>query len=264
MKSYNETVSNVFRRIEEYEAAKKQKRKIIEKTGAGLCCICLIAVIGMSVHHTTTATIRKEQANITKNSTASSDYSQSISQTNAYNDTTVSENQNLIDEPAVNGFFIPINPNGQQNESVIQPKKVIRYYSCSDANDRYVLPKNGEITLTKPLNMAIAEYGDSVLYEVEIYIVENQCDIDGAKWTQEYERISKILNNGELGLSTFKNSDGQIIYTLLGAVSKSTLDNFPVSDKYGYYITLSGNANSECTAQEPNIVVFNGIASNEK
>lgn len=55
MKSYNETVNNVFRRINEYETVQKRKRKIISRTVTSLCCACMIAIIGIGSHNIMTS-----------------------------------------------------------------------------------------------------------------------------------------------------------------------------------------------------------------
>lgn len=49
MKSYDETISNVFDRIGEYETKQKRKRSAITKTAASFCCVCAIALVGVGV-----------------------------------------------------------------------------------------------------------------------------------------------------------------------------------------------------------------------
>lgn len=49
MKNYDETINAVFNRINEYEIAKKRKRKIVMKTVTSLCCVCLVALLGIGV-----------------------------------------------------------------------------------------------------------------------------------------------------------------------------------------------------------------------
>ena len=231
MKSYNETVNNVFRRINEYETVQKRKRKIISRTVTSLCCACMIAIIGIGSHNIMT----------------SSPWGNEQTESNHNNPSIVNP-----DQPA----NLPNNAG-----SVLPPKQVIRSYPCSEP-ERYVLPKNGEILITKPLYTATKEYGDSVVYEIEVYLLNNAESYlnNEAEWMQEYERISKIMEDEQLGLSTYNDDNGQKCYMLLGVVSKDFIHNFPVSDQYGYYITLSGGTD-ECTAQDPNIDIYNGKAS---
>lgn len=244
MKNYNETINTVFCRMEEYETTQKRKRKIIAKTGVCLCCACIIAAIGIGTHRVTTKSpAEKEQTNVNVSNSESA-------------------NQNKTDEPAVNGFFIPAHSDGQQNTSESETSQHLSFQTVysypGSETEKYRAPKNGEIIMSLPLRSAIEEYGDSAYYAVEIFLTENEENVtDKAKWLQEYERM-KLLNGGKLGLSTSKNSDGQIYYMLLGHVSKDCLENFPASEKYGYFIQLSGDAD-EFTE---NFNVLNGTVSN--
>lgn len=244
MKSYNETVNTVFCRMEEYETAQKRKRKIMAEAGACLCCACIIAAIGIGTHRVTAKSpAGKEQTNVSVHNSESA-------------------NQNKTDEPAVNGFFIPSDSDGQQNTPESETSQqlsipTVYSYPCSET-EKYRAPKNGEIIMSLPLRSAMEKYGNDTYYAVEIFLTENEVNVtDRAKWLQEYERM-KLINGGKLGLSESKNSNGQIYYMLLGHVSKDCLDNFPVSDKYGYFIQLSGDAD-EFTE---NFNAFHGTVSN--
>ena len=241
MKSYDETVKDVFLRMNEYEAVQKRKRRIISRTVTSLCCACMIAIIGIGSHNIIT----------------SPSWDNEQTESNHNNPSIVNSDQH---NPGIVNPGQPANlPNNAG--SVLPPKQVIRSYPCSEP-ERYVLPKNGEILITKPLYAATKEYGDSVVYEIEVYLLNNAESYlsNEAEWMQEYERISKITEDEHLGLSTYNDGNGQKCYMLLGVVSKDFIDNFPVSDQYGYYITLSGGTD-ECTAQDPNIDIYNGKAS---
>lgn len=246
MKSYNETVNNVFRRINEYETAQKKKRKIISRTVIGFCCAFMIVIIGIGSHNVIASSPRNNEQTESRQSNPGMDSEKT---------------EDVCNTPG----YIANSP--YNAEPVLPPKQVIRSYPCSEP-ERYVLPKNGEILITKPLYYAMQEYEDSVLYEIEVYLLINgESYLDSEdELMQEYERISDAMKNSEtmknehLGLSTYSDGNGQKSYMLLGVVSKNVIDSFPVSDRYGYYITLSGGTD-ECTAQEPNISVYNGKAS---
>lgn len=49
MKNYDETINSVFDRINEYEVERKRKRKVITRTVTSLCCLCLVALLGIGV-----------------------------------------------------------------------------------------------------------------------------------------------------------------------------------------------------------------------
>ena len=55
MKNYDETISNVFDRIGEYETKQKRKRSVITKTAVSFCCVCAIALVGVGVMKNTNA-----------------------------------------------------------------------------------------------------------------------------------------------------------------------------------------------------------------
>ena len=261
MKSYDETVKDVFLRMNEYEAVQKRKRRIISRTVTSLCCACMIAIIGIGSHNIITSPSWDNEQ------TESNHNNPSIVNSDQHNPSIVNSDQHnpgIVNSDQHNpGIVNPGQPANLPNNagSVLPPKQVIRSYPCSEP-ERYVLPKNGEILITKPLYAATKEYGDSVVYEIEVYLLNNAESYlsNEAEWMQEYERISKITEDEQLGLSTYNDGNGQKCYMLLGVVSKDFIDNFPVSDQYGYYITLSGGTD-ECTAQDPNIDIYNGKAS---
>lgn len=50
MKSYNEMAESVFTRINEYETAKRRKKKIILSTAVPACFLCATVIAGISIH----------------------------------------------------------------------------------------------------------------------------------------------------------------------------------------------------------------------
>lgn len=246
MKSYNETVNNVFRRINEYEKVRKRKRKIISETAAGLFCICMIVIVGIGSHNVITTS---SPGNVQVNTVIGNAVSANQSQT----DKKIENNRN---NPGLSSNL----PNNAG--SVLPSKQVIRSYPCS-GQERYVLPKNGEVLITTPLYNAMMEYGNSVVYEIEVYLLNNAESYlsNEAEWMQEYERISKITKDGQLGLSTYNDGNGQKRYMLLGVVSSDFIENFPVSDRYGYCFQLSGESDCCSYGDDDNTSVFNGVLS---
>lgn len=51
MKSYNEIAENVFNRREEYETVKRRNRKILTRTLTPICCVCIVALLGIGAWH---------------------------------------------------------------------------------------------------------------------------------------------------------------------------------------------------------------------
>ena len=50
MKSYNEMAESVFTRINEYETAKRRKKKIILSTAVPACFLCAAVIAGIAIH----------------------------------------------------------------------------------------------------------------------------------------------------------------------------------------------------------------------
>ena len=50
MKNYNEMAQSVLSRINEYETAKKQKKKIFIRTAVPICCLCAAIIAGVTIH----------------------------------------------------------------------------------------------------------------------------------------------------------------------------------------------------------------------
>ncbi len=49
MKNYNEIANNVLERRDKYETEKRRRRQIVVKTVTPICCICLVALLGVGV-----------------------------------------------------------------------------------------------------------------------------------------------------------------------------------------------------------------------
>lgn len=49
MKNYNEIANSVFERRDKYETEKRNRRRFIAKTVTPICCICLVALLGVGV-----------------------------------------------------------------------------------------------------------------------------------------------------------------------------------------------------------------------
>lgn len=49
MKSYDETINNVFDRIGQYEKRKRERRKTVTRTIMSFACVCLIMLLGVGV-----------------------------------------------------------------------------------------------------------------------------------------------------------------------------------------------------------------------
>ena len=52
MKNYHEMAQSVLSRINEYETAKKRKKKVVLKTAVPACCLCAAVLAGVCLHGT--------------------------------------------------------------------------------------------------------------------------------------------------------------------------------------------------------------------
>lgn len=108
----------------------------------------------------------------------------------------------------------------------------------------YQSPDNGTVGMSYPLSEAIKKYGDSVRYRIEIDFFKDKTELDkdSDEVKAEIERISNVLmKKYSIGLSviTFTDSSGnKIISVSHDGAEKELIENFPVSDDYGYMLWL--------------------------
>ena len=135
-------------------------------------------------------------------------------------------------------------PDGTDNEqNYIGYKDIVSGDEGDDAYS-YATPKNGECNLSVPLSRAIEKYGDSVRYRIRIdFFRDGKQLLNGSDEVDaEVERISAILmEKYGVGLSvlTFTDRDGKKTVTVThDGAEKELIENFPVSNEYGYFLWL--------------------------
>ena len=219
MKRYEETINDVFRRIGAYREQQKKRRNLLKKTAASLCCVCLLAFIGLGIYHSALTPAGEEPAASAVAGVSSSNNSNKEGQS-----------------PGVGN--IAHLPNGA--EPPVSYRRIIRSYSYI-GNEPCALPQNGEIMMTAPLRKALEEYGGDVVYYIEIVPVKNASATETGKagLMREFERLSgKATADGSaVSFETYAGQDGEH-YILSGIVTKYFMESFPASEQYGYILSL--------------------------
>lgn len=219
MKTYNEMAQSVFERRDNYILEQKKKKKSITKAVISLGCVCLIAAFGFTISTFGKNIVPELPVN---NGTESS----SVSETST-------ENSGIV-----NGPFIPVGEADTNDPAYIEPVPMIS--SFPEAGEGcYSAPKNGKHIISIPLNNAMEEYEDAVIYQVALMFLRNEeilTKLSEVDLEKEQERLSAL---GYIAaLETFTDSDGTVSRCLSLHAKKEQLINFKPSDEYGYMLLL--------------------------
>lgn len=224
MKNSEEMVNSLLERRDRYATEQKKKKAIITRTVTSMCCVCLVALLGFGMWKggsfntpgVDTPGISAGQDDVTGKGTK--------------------------DEGLSNGDFTDALPNhtgvidNPSSDTGRDGVKVISIYEAKNEIDtKYKEPANGHIIFTYPLEEAMKEYGDSVLYDVRIYLFKNEAKVafDNNPIKIEVERLQK------LGCSVSIEIYGDNQFYFAVKAKKSHLDNFVASEDYGYFIKLA-------------------------
>ena len=224
MKNSEEMVNSLFERRDRYASEQKRKKSIIIRTVTSMCCVCLVALLGFGMWqggmfntpNVDTPGISAGRDDVTGNGTK--------------------------DEGLSNGDYTGALPNytgaidNTSSDTDRDGVKVISFYEAkNEIAAKYKEPSNGDVILTHPLKAALIEYGDSVLYDVHIYLVQDETEVvfDNDPIKAEVERLQK------LGYSVSIEFYGNNQFYFSVKAKKSYLDNFVASEDYGYFIKLA-------------------------
>ena len=209
MKNYDETISAVFKRIDEFEKVKSHRRKVAFKTLIPLTCLCLATIIGVFVWQTQTV----KPSNTPQSSANSSDKStlnripdgpiiwdttdgsvDSMGYTRLNEKRiTLSLNDVLRDQNNKNSL-IAIGVDFELDKTFVYNSKSLTEYEADADAERLESDKLG----------ILLKFGDELKYGEDLYKVGTP---DGYKWAKElYESVveqigkdllDKYIVNGE-------------------------------------------------------------------
>lgn len=246
MKTYNEMAERVFARMEEYETAKKRRRKLYGKLSITACCMALVMAIGAtpllknSIPKTEDGGVTEKDESICNGAVVPEDDGK---------DGDWSAHDDAIsywpeDEKAMSESSSAENANGGnlwyigEGESMpeIDWATIIDSYPGGD-EACYKTPDNGAFFYSIPLNAAIQEYGDdAVAYRVVLAVFhDGEAVTDPAALKEEFGRISDL--GYEAFFETHKNGNEKQ-YRLGVFASAHDLANFTPNPEYGYTFFL--------------------------
>ena len=227
MKNSEEMVNSLLERRDQYVAEQRKKRKSIVRITSAACSFVLVALLGVGVW----------QSGWLDSTTPPTTDNPGIS---AGQDNVTGKGNK--DEGLSDGDFTGALPNytgvidNPSSDTGRDGVKVISIYEAKNEIDtKYKEPANGHIIFTYPLKEAMNEYGDSVLYDVRIYLFKDEAKVafDNNPIKAEVERLQK----SGCSVSIEIYGDNQFYFAV--KAKKSHLDNFVASEDYGYFIELA-------------------------
>lgn len=239
MKNYEEVTNDLLERRNRYVVEQKRKKKRVTEIITSLCCVCLVALVGIGVWQSGILTdknmfLKDDIKHKTEDYTAEGDQNNS---TGEYEGGYLNQ-ENGSDNTGMNGS------DGNANQIKVEEDRdtsdelpIISSYECG-VSASYVAPENGNFGLSEPLKDAINEYGDTVRYMVivDIFRDEDQLSPDKALLEAEIKRLN------DLGYETIllkePRDDQEVIYHLGIQATADQIHNFNCNEKYGYFLFI--------------------------
>ncbi len=218
MKNCDEMVNSLLERREQYIVKQKRKRKVIIRTVASMCCVCLVALLGFGVW---------QNGMFEKTPPVTMDDSVIIGEKDYIEPDELNSNTNVDVGSYPNNY----SPNGNE-KTMISSFDIAGTISAS-----YETPENGEFSFSIPLQEAMNEYGDSVWYRViiDVFDEKEQVSPESSQIKEECERLS---DNGYIvAYETFFNGESYHYYFTLHATYEELI-SFSANENYGYFMFL--------------------------
>ncbi len=218
MKNCNEMVNSLLERREQYETEKKNRRKMLTRTITPLCCMCLVALFGFGAWQN--GLLEKQPMQTAEDAVVpgTKDWygpgEEELSQN--------TDNTNSID-PQIES----------DNISDQETKEVVSSFGEGKYSASYATPENGKFYFSVPLNGAIDEYGNDVVYHVviDVFCEKEQLLKDDEQIDTEIKRLS------DNGYDLCKENINGTAYIVMTA-ELNQLSEFSANENYGYFMFL--------------------------
>jgi len=150
--------------------------------------------------------------------------------------------ENILLAYLENGGIIVLEEDSNNLNSDLMYKEMISSYPLSyDAS--YCLPYKGGVGISMPLQSAMEEYGDSVIYRIAVDIFDdnNSQFTDKSMLSEEAERLSELGYISVIDTYTCLNENSENTeYNKLELHSTlEQVQNFPANPDYKYFLFLS-------------------------
>ncbi|MBR3835620.1 MAG: hypothetical protein IKJ69_02380 [Clostridia bacterium] len=215
MKNYNEMADDVFRRRDEFAKEQKRKRKRI---AISLLCLCMAVLVGVGLWQSGLFTPQVQQAEDA--------IYPGIKDTYGPGEEEPTQEENGVFQPA--GSDTVTMENGER-------LTLISSYEEVSASACYALPENGKYYFSIPLNAALEEYDDKVIYRIVVRVFE-----DG-KMLQGKDELAKIADKFfdwgySSALEVANDQWNFAVFTML--VKEDELKKFKADNEHGYFFFL--------------------------
>ena len=242
MKNYKDIANDIFERREQYTAEQKRKRKALTRIITSMCCMCLVALLSFGIWQsgmfdTTPPVTLDDSINIGEKDYLNPDELNDNTQKNTNNQSSeTGNNDSTNDHSASANIDIGNDPNNYSPNG--SEKTVISSFDVNGIpSASYETPKNGKFSFSIPLQDAINEYGDRVLYRVviDVFSDKEQLSSDSSQVQDECERLSNI---GYVVVyeTAFDGESYHYYFTLHATYDELT--EFIANESYGYFIFL--------------------------
>lgn len=222
MKSYDEMANDVFHRIDEYKSVKKKRDKSIVRITVSLCCVCLVALLGVGIWQSGT---------VDPMPPISSDKITTSSES----DVLVDASKNMVSQTVEENIKI-------DNENIVTYFKGLQTGSFRS-------PHPGEYYCFPWVNAAREQnnYNTDIWYLLNIDLFDENGIATEEQRMDEFKRLSEIgYSFYEVTYWTYYGENGEKAYKskIVGLFSEAQLQNFDVNEKYGYSFDFITNGNS--------------------
>lgn len=211
MKNYNEMADDVFRRRDEIVQKQKRTRKSIVTT---LSCVCLAVLVGVGLW----------QSGI---------FTPEVQQTEDAIYPGIKDNYGPGEEPSVNENNV-YQPTGTVTLDNGESLKLISSYEKASASACYALPKDGTHHYSIPLNAALEEYEDKVIYRVIVRVYDDGKMVQG----KELQKIADMFYDWGYSSALEITDDNWNRAVLTMLVKEDALRKFKADDEHGYFFFL--------------------------
>lgn len=269
MKNYDEIAENLFERRDEYFKEKKKRNEKIIKAAAGTVGVLVVAFAAVGIFKSGVLNSNKPQSkapettqsapNTTKaddESYKAYDSAQDAAESNKatpYNDSCDTASKGGNTETADTASEGNIEKTTTAVEATTKKYKKSEIVSSLDGAASYgmpcyVLPQNGECTMSYPVRTMVDKYGNRKKYLVYIDICKNNIPVtDNEVKNAEYSRLKKAgvdIKKYKLWSYSGANAD-KIYYTHVGGVfTYEQLTTLFTGREYGYFIEFMTNGDS--------------------
>ncbi len=211
MKNYNEMADDVFRRRDEIVQKQRRTRKSIVTT---LSCVCLAVLVGVGLW----------QSGI---------FTPEVQQTEDAIYPGIKDNYGPGEEPSVNENNV-YQPTGTVTLDNGENLNLISSYEKASASACYALPKDGTHHYSIPLNAALEEYEDKVIYRVIVRVYEDGKMVQG----KELQKIADMFYDWGYSSALEITDDNWDRAVLTMLVKEDALRKFKADDEHGYFFFL--------------------------